>query len=95
MAAAATAVFPAARRAESRSRIKTRRAEVGLVLVAILFLSMQLILVPRPFGFTTDEATYLAMVDPVRAGALLEPRLGPGESRCWRPRLPPFLPGCQ
>jgi hypothetical protein len=34
------------------------------VLVAILFLSVQLIVVPRPFGFTTDEATYLAMVDP-------------------------------
>lgn len=64
MAAAAAAVIPAARREQRRSWIETHWAEVGLVLVGFLFLAVQLLLVPRPFGFTTDEATYLAMVDP-------------------------------
>lgn len=40
------------------------RARIVLVLVGLLFLGLQLALVPRPMGLSTDEATYLAMVDP-------------------------------
>lgn len=39
-------------------------AEVGLVTVAVAFLVLQLAWVPRPFGLSTDEATYLAKVVP-------------------------------
>lgn len=39
-------------------------AEVGLVAVAVAFLVLQLAWVPRPFGLSTDEATYLAKVVP-------------------------------
>ena len=35
-----------------------------LVGVGLVFLGIQLALVPRPLGVSTDEATYLAMVDP-------------------------------
>ena len=41
-----------------------RRGGWALVGVGVLFLSLQLIVVPRPFGYSTDEVTYLAMVDP-------------------------------
>jgi len=41
-----------------------RRADLALVAVAVLFLALQLAWVPRPFGLSTDEATYLAKVDP-------------------------------
>lgn len=40
------------------------RAQAGLVLVGLLFFAVQIILVPRPFGLSTDEVTYLAKVDP-------------------------------
>ena len=39
-------------------------AELALLAVAGLFLVLQLAWVPRPLGLSTDEATYLAMVDP-------------------------------
>jgi len=32
--------------------------------VGVVFLALQLAVVPRPFGYSTDEVTYLAMVDP-------------------------------
>src|ERR687894_950692 len=41
-----------------------RRSAWALVGVGVVFLALQLILVPRPFGYSTDEVTYLAMVDP-------------------------------
>ena len=41
-----------------------RRACVALLAVGTLFLVLQVLLVPRPFGLSTDEATYLAKVDP-------------------------------
>ena len=41
-----------------------RRAGVALLAVGALFLILQVVLVPRPFGFSTDEVTYLAKVDP-------------------------------
>jgi len=37
---------------------------MALLLVSLLFLVLQLAFVPRPFGLSTDEATYLAKVDP-------------------------------
>ena len=37
---------------------------VALLLVGLLFLVLQLVFTPRPLGLTTDEATYLAKVDP-------------------------------
>ena len=37
---------------------------VALLLVGLTFLVLQLVLAPRPLGLTTDEATYLAKVDP-------------------------------
>ena len=39
-----------------------RRAELALVVVAVVFLSLQLAWVPRPLGLSTDEATYLQVV---------------------------------
>lgn len=45
-------------------RIRVLRPHVALLLVGLLFLVLQLVLFPRPFGFSTDEATYLAKVDP-------------------------------
>lgn len=39
-------------------------AEIGLIAVAVVFLLLQLAWVPRPFGVSTDEATYLAKVVP-------------------------------
>ncbi|GAA1429968.1 hypothetical protein GCM10009616_13330 [Microlunatus lacustris] len=41
-----------------------RRADLALVALAVLFLALQLAWVPRPLGLSTDEATYLAKVDP-------------------------------
>ncbi|HZA72670.1 MAG TPA: hypothetical protein VE476_07125 [Propionibacteriaceae bacterium] len=37
---------------------------VPLLLVGLMFLVLQLAFAPRPWGLTTDEATYLAKVDP-------------------------------
>jgi hypothetical protein len=37
---------------------------VALLLVGLTFLVLQLAFAPRPLGLTTDEATYLAKVDP-------------------------------
>ncbi|GAA2092988.1 hypothetical protein GCM10009841_02280 [Microlunatus panaciterrae] len=48
-----------------------------LVVVGLLFLVVQLVLVPRPLGLATDEATYLAMVDPS------VPELYWSSSRAW------------
>ena len=41
-----------------------RLSALLLVLVGLLFLVLQLAFAPRPLGLTTDEATYLAKVDP-------------------------------
>ena len=54
-----------------------RGAELALVAVAVLFLAVQLAWVPRPLGLSTDEATYLAKVDP-RA-----PELNWSAPRAW------------
>lgn len=57
--------MPSSSSAIGRPRVRgVRRAEVALVAVGLLFLVLQLAWVPRPFGLSTDEATYLAMVDP-------------------------------
>lgn len=54
-----------------------RRAELTLVAVALLFLALQLAWLPHPLGLSTDEATYLAKVDP-RA-----PELNWSAPRAW------------
>ena len=41
-----------------------RRGKIGLVLVGLVFLIVQLAMVPHPFGLSPDEANYLAKVDP-------------------------------
>jgi hypothetical protein len=41
-----------------------RAGALALLLVGLLFLVLQLVFAPRPLGLTTDEATYLAKVDP-------------------------------
>src|SRR3712207_2531794 len=45
-------------------RSPLRAGAVALLLVGLLFLVLQLLFAPRPLGLTTDEATYLAKVDP-------------------------------
>jgi hypothetical protein len=68
-------------RAEYSASIRPDRrlvhAQLGLVLVGLLFLVLQLVLIPRPFGLSVDEATYLAKVDPSA------PELYWGEQRAW------------
>lgn len=41
-----------------------RWATIALMVVGLIFFALQVFLVPRPFGFSTDEVTYLAKVDP-------------------------------
>lgn len=53
------------------------RPELALILVGVLFFVIQQLLLPRPFGFSTDEATYLAKVDPAA------PELYWTEPRAW------------
>ncbi len=54
-----------------------RRASLALLLVALLFFVVQLVLVPRPFGLSVDEANYLAKVDPA------VPELNWTQPRAW------------
>ncbi|CAA9304882.1 MAG: Permease of the drug/metabolite transporter (DMT) superfamily [uncultured Friedmanniella sp.] len=61
--AAPTATGPTDR-GSATSSSPVRRAGLGLLSVALLFLVVQLVLVPRPFGLSVDEANYLAKVDP-------------------------------
>ncbi len=58
-------------------RLHLEREEAALLLVGLLFVVLQLVLIPRPFGFSTDEATYLAKVDPTA------PELYWTEPRAW------------
>jgi hypothetical protein len=61
MSALATETAPGRR---ARHRLRRISPETALVLAGLLFLVLQLTLFPRPFGLSTDEATYLAKVDP-------------------------------
>ena len=45
-------------------RILSPPREIGLALVGLMFLIVQLVIVPHPFGLSPDEANYLAKVDP-------------------------------
>jgi hypothetical protein len=62
--ATALASPPQAGTAAVHSSDGIRRSGFALAAVGLLFLLVQLVLVPRPLGFSTDEATYLAMTDP-------------------------------
>jgi hypothetical protein len=61
MTALATEAAPGHR---DRRRIGRFTPQVALLATGLLFLVLQLVLFPRPFGLSTDEATYLAKVDP-------------------------------
>ena len=54
-----------------------RGSSLALLLVALLFFVVQLVLVPRPFGLSVDEANYLAKVDPA------VPELNWTQPRAW------------
>ena len=41
-----------------------RRGQLALALVGLMFLIVQIVMVPHPFGLSPDEANYLAMVYP-------------------------------
>jgi hypothetical protein len=70
-----SAVEPA--RGGGRSLRRLGRPALALVLVGLLFFLLQHVLLPRPFGFSTDEVTYLAKVDPTA------PELYWTEPRAW------------
>lgn len=59
------------------TRSTSRRSAAALLAVGALFLLLQVLLVPRPFDLSTDEATYLAKVDPA------VPELIWTEPRAW------------
>ena len=58
----ATAVTTGTSSGPRRARLSADA--VALLLVGLTFLVLQLVFAPRPLGLTTDEATYLAKVDP-------------------------------
>lgn len=60
----------AAKSVHKSFRVRTFRppplspSAIALLVVGLLFLVLQLVFAPRPLGLSTDEATYLAKVDP-------------------------------
>lgn len=52
------------RDSEDRARVRLRRASVSLALVGALFLVLLNVLMSRQLAFSTDEADYLAKVNP-------------------------------
>ena len=64
MTNAAVAVNPVGQVAPTSVNYSLRRGKIGLALVGLMFLIVQLVIVPHPFGLSPDEANYLAKVDP-------------------------------
>ena len=51
---------------QTRPRVgfSLRQGQIALLLVGLMFLVVQLVIVPHPLGLSQDEASYLAKVDP-------------------------------